>query len=98
MGSVFGVSGVVWSLGVGGILLNRRSILMLLVSIEVMLLGVTRLFVGLSVYHDDVMGQVFSLYVLLVAAAESAIGLALLVAYHRVRGNIEVGGATLLQG
>ncbi len=96
--NIFLLSFSVWGMGAAGVLRNRRSILMMLVSIEVMLLGVTLLLVGLSIYRDDVLGQVFAMYVLLVAAAESAIGLALLVAYHRVRGNIEVDSATLRHG
>jgi len=84
-------------LGVLGIYLNRRNILIMIMSVELMLLAVNLNFLFFSVYLDDLMGQVFSLIVLTVAAAESAIGLALLVVYHRVRGSISVEFINLLK-
>ena len=72
-------------LGIWGIVLNRKNIIILLMSIELMLLSINLNFVTFSVFLDDLVGQVFALFVLTVAAAESAIGLAILVAYYRVR-------------
>ena len=78
-------------LGIWGIVLNRKNIIILLMSIELMLLSINLNFVTFSVFLDDLMGQVFALFVLTVAAAESAIGLAILVAYYRVRNTIAGG-------
>ena len=80
-------------LGIWGIVLNRKNIIILLMSIELMLLSINLNFVTFSVFLDDLMGQVFALFVLTVAAAESAIGLAILVAYYRVRNTIAVEDA-----
>lgn len=78
--------------------LQRRSILVVLRSIELRLLGVNLNFIVHSAYLDDIVGQVFSLLILTVAAAESAIGLAILVIYYRVRGTIAMETAHLRQG
>nr|ATZ81788.1 NADH-ubiquinone oxidoreductase chain 4L [Picochlorum sp. 'soloecismus'] len=85
-------------LGIWGIFMNRKNILVMLMSIELMLLAVNMNFLVFSVYLDDVVGQVFALYVLTVAAAESAIGLALLVMYYRIRGSIQVEYINLIRG
>jgi NADH-quinone oxidoreductase subunit K len=85
-------------LGLSGIIFNRRNILIILMSIELMLLAVNFNFIIYSVFLDDIMGQVFALYVLTVAAAESAIGLAILVVYYRVRGSIGIESANLMHG
>lgn len=79
-------------------ILQRRSILVVLMSIELMLLAVNLNFIVYSSYLDDVVGQVFALFILTVAAAESAIGLAILVIYYRVRGTIAMETAHLMQG
>jgi NADH-quinone oxidoreductase subunit K len=78
--------------------MNRKNILVMLMSIELMLLAVNMNFLVFSVYLDDVLGQVFALFVLTVAAAESAIGLALLVIYYRIRGTIQVEYINLIRG
>jgi NADH-quinone oxidoreductase subunit K len=85
-------------LGIGGIYLNRKNIIVMLMSIELMLLAVNLNFLIFSVYLDDLLGQLFALLVLTVAAAESAIGLALLVVYYRLRGTIAVDYINLLKG
>ncbi len=85
-------------LGFWGIFLNRKNIIIMLMSIELMLLAVNLNFLFFSVYLDDIIGQLFALFVLTVAAAESAIGLALLVVYYRVRGTIAVEFISLLKG
>jgi NADH-quinone oxidoreductase subunit K len=84
--------------GVFGILLNRRNILIVLMCIEIILLSVNLNFITFSVYLDDFLGQIFSLFVLTVAAAESAIGLAILILYYRIRGNISISEVTTLKG
>jgi NADH:ubiquinone oxidoreductase subunit K len=92
------VSLILFLLGIWGIFLNRKNILVMLMSIELMLLAVNFNLIVFSVYLDDIMGQIFALLVLTVAAAESAIGLALLVVYYRVRGTISVEFINLLKG
>jgi len=92
------VSMILFLLGIWGIFLNRKNIIVMLMSIELMLLAVNLNFLLFSVYLDDVVGQVFALLILTVAAAESAIGLALLVVYYRVRGTIAVEFINLLKG
>lgn len=92
------VSMILFLLGIWGIFLNRKNIIIMLMSIELMLLAVNYNFLLFSVYLDDIIGQLFALLVLTVAAAESAIGLALLVIYYRVRGTIAVEFINLMKG
>jgi len=92
------VSMILFLLGIWGIFLNRKNIIVMLMSIELMLLAVNLNFLIFSVYLDDLVGQVFALIILTVAAAESAIGLALLVVYYRIRGTISVEFINLIQG
>ena len=92
------VSMILFLLGIWGIFLNRKNIIVMLMSIELMLLAVNLNFLLFSVYLDDLIGQLFALLILTVAAAESAIGLALLVVYYRVRGKIAVEFINLLKG
>ena len=92
------VSMILFLLGIWGIFLNRKNIIIMLMSIELMLLAVNMNFLIFSVFLDDLMGQLFALFVLTVAAAESAIGLALLVVYYRVRGTIAVEFINLMKG
>jgi NADH-quinone oxidoreductase subunit K len=81
-----------------GIILNKRSVLLILLCIEMILLAVNLNFIFYSTYLDDIIGQVFALYILTVAAAESAIGLALLVIYYRVHNNLSMDSINLLHG
>ena len=92
------VSTFLFLLGMWGIFLNRKNIIIMLLCIELMLLSINMNFVIFSVYLDDIVGQIFALFVLTVAAAESAIGLALLVVYYRVRGSLSVELINLLKG
>lgn len=85
-------------IGLGGIMLNQRNIIIVLMSIELMLLAVNLNFIISSVFLDDLFGQVFALFILTVAGAESAVGLAILVVYYRVRGSIEMDTCNLMQG
>ena len=81
-----------------GIVLNRSNIILTFISIEMMLLSINFNFIIYSRFLDDILGQLFALYVLTVAAAESAIGLAILVSYFRVRGTIAVEHVRLMKG
>jgi len=92
------VSMTLFLLGIWGIFLNRKNIIIMLMSIELMLLAVNLNFLIFSVYLDDLIGQLFALLILTVAAAESAIGLALLVVYYRIRGTIAVEFINLMKG
>ena len=89
---------ILFLLGVLGIVVNRKNIIILLMSIELMLLSINFLLLTVSSFIDDLNGQVFALYILVVAAAESAIGLSILVAYYRVKGSISVRFINLLKG
>jgi len=89
---------ILFLLGVLGIVVNRKNIIILLMSIELMLLAINFLLFTVSSFIDDLNGQVFALYILVVAAAESAIGLSILVAYYRVKGSISVKFINLLKG
>jgi NADH-quinone oxidoreductase subunit K len=89
---------ILFIIGLSGIFLNRKNLIIMLMSIELMLLAINFNFVVFSVYLDDLVGQMFSLLVLTVAAAESAIGLAILVIYYRVRGTIAVEYINLMKG
>jgi NADH:ubiquinone oxidoreductase subunit K len=92
------ISTILFLFGIWGIFLNRKNIIIILMSIELMILAVNLNFLFFSVYMDDLLGQLFALLVLTVAAAESAIGLALLVVYYRVRGTISVEFINLVKG
>ena len=92
------VASILFLTGISGIILNRKNIIIMLMSVELMLLSINLNFIIYSAYLDDVMGQVFALLILTVAAAESAIGLAVLVVYYRVRGSISVENIHLLRG
>ena len=89
---------LLFMLGVWGIFFNRKNILIMLMSIELMLLSLNNNFLFFSVELDDIAGQVFSLFILTIAAGESSIGLALLVVYYRVRGSVSVEYINLLRG
>ena len=92
------LSSVIFFLGVAGIFLNRKNVINILMSIELILLGVNINFISFSFYSNDLTGQVFSLFILTVAAAEVAIGLAILVVYFRNKGSIDVKDINVLKG
>lgn len=92
------VGALLFTLGVLGIFLNRRNVIVILMSIELMLLAVNLNFVAFSSHLNDLGGQAFSFFVLTVAAAEAAIGLAILVIYFRGRGNISVESLNRMKG
>ena len=92
------VAAVLFTLGIFGIFLNRKNVIIILMSIELMLLAVNINFVAFSVVLHDLVGQVFAMFVLTVAAAEAAIGLAILVIYFRNRGTIAVDDINQMKG
>ena len=92
------VAAILFTLGVFGIFLNRKNVIVILMSIELMLLAVNINFVAFSVFLNDMVGQVFAMLVLTVAAAEAAIGLAILVVYFRNRGSIAVEDVNVMKG
>lgn len=92
------VAAALFVIGIFGLFLNRKNIIILLMSIELMLLAVNINLVAFSSYLGDLAGQVFTLFVLTVAAAEAAIGLAILVSFFRNRGTIAVEDANVMKG
>ena len=92
------VAAVLFTLGVFGIFLNRKNVIVILMSIELMLLAVNINMVAFSTQLGDLVGQIFALFVLTVAAAEAAIGLAILVVYFRNRGSIAVTDINMMKG
>jgi len=92
------VAAILFTLGVFGIFLNRRNVIIILMSIELMLLAVNINLVAFSVSLGDLVGQIFSIFTLTVAASEAAIGLAILVVYFRNRGSIAVEDINLMKG
>ncbi len=92
------VAAILFTLGIFGIFLNRKNVIVILMSTELMLLAVTINLVAFSAELNDLVGQVFALFVLTVAAAETAVGLAVLVVYFRNRGSIAVEDVNLMKG
>ena len=92
------VSSILFVLGVLGIFLNRKNVIVILMAIELILLSVNINFVAFSAFLNDLVGQVFAMFVLTVAAAEAAIGLAILVIYFRGRGSIAVDDVNRMRG
>ena len=98
LGHYLTVAAILFTIGVLGIFVNRKNVIVILMSVELILLAVNINFVAFSAYLGDLVGQVFALFVLTVAAAEAAIGLAILVVYFRNRGNIAVEDINLMKG
>ncbi len=92
------VAAILFTFGIAGIILNRKNIIVILMSVELILLSVNLNFVAFSARLGDLTGQVFALFVLTVAAAEAAIGLAILVTFYRNRGSIAVDDINSLKG
>ena len=92
------LAGVLFTIGVFGIFLNRKNVIVILMSIELMLLAVNINFVAFSVYLGDMTGQFFTMFILTVAAAEAAIGLAILVVFFRNKGSIAVEDISMMKG
>jgi NADH-ubiquinone oxidoreductase chain 4L len=81
---------ILFLIGILGFVFNRKNIILMLISIEIMLLAITFLILVSSLNMDDILGQTIGIYIIVIAGAESAIGLAILVAFYRLRGNITV--------
>ncbi len=98
LGHYLSVAAILFTLGIAGIFLNRRNVIIILMSIELILLAVNINLVAFSTHLGDIVGQVYALFVLTVAAAEAAIGLAILVVFFRNRGSIAVDDINLMKG
>ena len=98
LGHYLTVAAVLFTLGVFGIFMNRKNVIIILMSVELILLAVNINFVAFSAELGDLAGQVFALLILTVAAAEAAIGLAILVVFYRNRGSIAVDDVNMMKG
>jgi len=98
LGHYLAVAAILFTLGIVGIFINRKNVIVILMSVELILLSVNINFVAFSSFMNDIVGQVFALLVLTVAAAEAAIGLAILVVYFRNRGSIAVEDINMMKG
>ena len=98
LGHYLTVAAILFTIGIAGIILNRKNIIVILMSVELILLSVNINLVAFSSFLGDLVGQVFALLVLTVAAGEAAIGLAILVTYFRNRGTIAVEDINLMKG
>ena len=98
LGHYLAVAAVLFTLGVLGIFINRKNIIVILMSVELILLAVNINFVAFSSFLGDLVGQIFAMLILTVAAAEAAIGLAILVAFFRNRGSIAVEDVNMMKG
>ena len=92
------VAAILFTIGVFGIFVNRKNVIIILMSVELILLAVNINLVAFSVYLHDVVGQIYAMFVLTVAAAEAAVGLAILVTFFRNRGDIAVDDASVMKG
>ena len=98
LGHYLSLAAILFTLGIFGIFLNRKNVIIILMSVELMLLAVNINFVAFSAELNDLVGQVFAVFILTVAAAEAAIGLAILVIYFRSRGSIAVEDINMMKG
>ena len=98
LGHYLTVAAILFTLGVFGIFINRKNVIIILMSIELILLAVNINMVAFSAFLNDIVGQVFALFILTVAAAEAAIGLAILVVFYRNRGTIAVEDVNMMKG
>jgi len=98
LGHYLTLGAIIFTIGIIGIFLNRKNIIVILMSIELILLAVNINLVSFSVFFNDLIGQIFALFILTVAAAEAAIGLAIIVAYYRNTGTVHVEEINSLKG
>ena len=98
LGHYLTVAAILFTLGIFGIFLNRKNVIVILMSVELILLAVNINMVAFSTHLNDIVGQVFALLILTVAAAEAAIGLAILVVFYRNRGSIAVEDVNMMKG
>ena len=92
------VAAILFTLGIFGVFINRKNVIVILMSVELILLAVNLNLIAFSAFLGDLVGQVFALFVLTVAAAEASIGLAILVVFYRNRGSIAVEDVNLMKG
>jgi NADH-quinone oxidoreductase subunit K len=92
------LAAIIFMIGVVGIFLNRKNVIIILMSIELILLAVNINLVSFSIFTQDLTGQIFTMFILTVAAAEAAIGLAIIVAYYRNKGSIRIEDISSLKG
>lgn len=92
------IPAVSFFIGVSGIIFNKKNAILILISVELMLLAINFVFLTSSIYLDDRIGQIFALLILTVAAAESSIGLGLLVVYYRMQGSVSIDSINLMRG
>ena len=98
LGHYLTLSAIIFTIGIFGIFLNRKNVIVILMSIELILLAVNINLVSFSVYTQDLLGQIFAMFVLAVAAAEAAIGLAIIVVYFRNKGSIKIEDISSMKG
>ena len=92
------LAAIIFTIGVVGIFLNRKNVIIIVMSIELILLAVNINLVSFSIFTQDLTGQIFAMFILTVAAAEAAIGLAIIVAYYRNKGSIRIEDISSLKG
>jgi NADH-quinone oxidoreductase subunit K len=88
---------IIFLIGLNGIFLNRKNILLIIICVELVLLSLNFSFLIVSFYLDDVLGQIFAIFILTVASAETSIGLAILISFYRIRGSISIDSVNLLK-
>ena len=98
LGHYLSLSAVIFTIGIFGIFLNRKNVIIILMSIELILLSVNINFVSFSIYLQNLVGQVFTMFILTVSAAEAAVGLAIIVIYYKNKGSINVEEISSLKG
>tara|TARA_B100000131_G_C17934359_1_gene539684 strand:+ start:422 stop:733 length:312 start_codon:yes stop_codon:yes gene_type:complete len=98
LGHYLTLAAIIFTIGVVGVFLNRKNVIIILMSIELMLLAVNINLVSFSIYLQDLVGQIFTMFILTVAAAEAAVGLAIIVIYYKNRGSINVEEISSLKG
>ena len=87
---ILGLTAIVFFIGLFGVILNRKNILTILMSIELLLLGINLNFAALSIYLDDILGHIFVIFILTIAAAESAVGLGIITVFYKLKNSIEL--------
>jgi len=98
LGHYLTLAAIIFTIGIIGIFLNRKNVIIILMSIELILLAVNINLVSFSIHMQDIVGQIFSMFVLTVAAAEAAVGLAIIVIYYKNKGSIDVEQINSLKG
>ena len=98
LGHYLTLAAIIFAIGIVGIFLNRKNVIIILMSIELILLAVNINLVSFSIYLQDLVGQVFTMFILTVAAAEAAVGLAIIVIYYKNKGSINVEQISSLKG